>query len=55
MNQEILKMPKVELHCHLDGSLTLASVRENSGKGYFAGRTAGAAGLSESGGISAEI
>ena len=32
MNQEILKMPKVELHCHLDGSLTLASVREILGK-----------------------
>lgn len=25
-------MPKVELHCHLDGSLTLASVREILGK-----------------------
>ena len=32
MNQEILKIPKVELHCHLDGSLTLASVREILGK-----------------------
>ena len=32
MNQEILNMPKVELHCHLDGSLTLASVREILGK-----------------------
>ena len=32
MNQEILKMPKVELHCHLDGSLTLASVRKILGK-----------------------
>ncbi len=28
MNQEILNMPKVELHCHLNGSLTLASVQD---------------------------
>ncbi len=28
---EILRMPKLDLHCHLDGSLTLQSVREALG------------------------
>lgn len=55
MNQEILKMPKVELHCHLDGSLTLASVREILGKDISPEELQVQPGLSESGGISAEI
>lgn len=28
LSNEIRKMPKIDLHCHLDGSLTLASVQE---------------------------
>lgn len=32
LSEKILKMPKVDLHCHLDGSLTLEVVRELYGK-----------------------
>lgn len=28
LGNEILKMPKIDLHCHLDGSMTLQSIRE---------------------------
>lgn len=32
LSKELLEMPKLDLHCHLDGSLTLASVRELLGR-----------------------
>lgn len=32
MNEEILQMPKIDLHCHLDGSLTLESMRHILGR-----------------------
>lgn len=32
MNETLLKMPKIDLHCHLDGSLTLESVRKILGR-----------------------
>lgn len=32
MDEEILKMPKIDLHCHLDGSLTLESVKKILGR-----------------------
>ena len=32
MNQEILKMPKVELHCHLDGSLSRNFIEKRLGR-----------------------
>ena len=32
LNNEILNMPKIDLHCHLDGSMTLQSIREILGR-----------------------
>lgn len=32
MNEEILQMPKIDLHCHLDGSLTLESMERILGR-----------------------
>lgn len=32
LSKEILKMPKIDLHCHLDGSLTQACLSELSGR-----------------------
>lgn len=32
MNEEILQMPKIDLHCHLDGSLTLESMKRILGR-----------------------
>lgn len=32
MNETILKMPKIDLHCHLDGSMTLECMRELLGR-----------------------
>lgn len=32
MNEKILKMPKIDLHCHLDGSMTLKCIQELLGR-----------------------
>lgn len=32
ISQKLLEMPKIDLHCHLDGSLTLQSIREILGR-----------------------
>ena len=32
LSKEILEMPKIDLHCHLDGSLTQACLCELSGR-----------------------
>ena len=39
--EELRQLPKVELHCHLDGSLTERSYREKAWKTSQSGRTHG--------------
>lgn len=39
MNRDLIQaLPKVELHCHLDGSVSMQALREISGKDEIAGR-----------------
>ena len=54
-NNFIRELPKLELHCHLDGSLTQKSIEEIMEKTGGIVRTSGGAGLPQSGRVSAEI
>ena len=49
------RLPRLDLHCHLDGSLSQGCIEELLGRSVKTGRAAGRYGLSESGRISGEI
>ena len=56
-------MPKIELHCHLDGSVSLPLIqklmqqekKEPLGPGRIAGKTGGTDGLQFTGRVSGEV